>query len=70
MNLKTGLFASILAKLHYFITDKMSKSRFVNTYLIATVTDENGDTYDCIYCTILRNGILFLLLGFILGLLA
>ena len=57
----------ILAKIHYFITDKMSRSGIVNNYLIATVTDETGETYDCIYCTILRNSVLFACIGFIFG---
>ena len=57
----------ILAKIHYFITTKMSKSGIVNNYLIATVTDETGEIYDCIYCTILRNSVLFACIGFILG---
>lgn len=57
----------ILTKIHYFITEKMSQSDIVNDYLIATVTDETGETYDCIYCTILRNGVLFACIGFIFG---
>ena len=57
----------IIAKIHYFITMKMSQSDIVNDYLIATVTDENGETYDCTYCTILRNGVLFACIGFIFG---
>lgn len=57
----------ILAKIHYFITMKMSRSCIVNNYLIATVTDETGETYDCIYCTILRNSVLFACIGFIFG---
>lgn len=57
----------IIAKFHYFITEKMSQSDFVNDYLIAAVTDESGETYDCIYCTILRNGVLFACIGFIFG---
>ena len=57
----------ILAKIHYFITTKMSKSGIVNNYLIATVTDETGEIYDCIYCTILRNSVLFACIGFIFG---
>ena len=64
MNLKD---CPILAKIHYFITEKMSRSGIVNDYLIATVTDETGETYDCIYCTILRNGVLFACIGFIFG---
>ena len=31
----------IIAKIHYYITLKMSQSDIVNNYLIATVTDEN-----------------------------
>lgn len=57
----------IIAKIHYSITEKMSRSDIVNDYLIATVTGENGETYDCIYCTILRNGVLFACIGFIFG---
>ena len=57
----------ILAKIHYFITTKMSRSDIVNNYLIATVTDETGEIYDCIYCTILRNSVLFACIGFIFG---
>ncbi len=57
----------ILAKIHYFITEKMSQSDIVNDYLIATVTDDTGETYDCIYCTILRNSVLFACIGFIFG---
>lgn len=57
----------IIAKIHYYITTKMSQSDIVNNYLIATVTDENGETYDCSYCTILRNGVLFACIGFIFG---
>ena len=57
----------IITKIHYYITLKMSQSDIVNNYLIATVTDENGETYDCSYCTILRNGVLFACIGFIFG---
>ena len=57
----------ILAKIHYFITEKMSQSDIVNDYLIATITDDTGETYDCIYCTILRNSVLFACIGFIFG---
>lgn len=64
MNLKDY---PIIAKIHYFITEKMSQSDIVNDYLIATVTDETGETYDCIYCTILRNSVLFMCIGFIFG---
>lgn len=57
----------ILAKIHHYITHKMSQSALVNNYLIATVTEETGETYDCIYCTILRNSVLFGSIGFIFG---
>ena len=57
----------IIAKILYYITTNMSQSDIVNNYLIATVTDENGETYDCSYCTILRNGVLFACIGFIFG---
>ena len=57
----------IIATIHYYITLKMSQSDIVNNYLIATVTDEKGETYDCSYCTILRNGVLFACIGFIFG---
>lgn len=63
MNIK---YSHILAKIHYFITRKMSESSIVNNYLIATIT-EDGETYDCIYCTILRNSVLFTCIGFTLG---
>lgn len=57
----------ILRKAHDFITHKMSQSWFVNTVLIATLTEDNGEEYDCIYCTIIRNALLFSCIGFIVG---
>lgn len=57
----------IIAKIHHFLTLEMSKSNIVNNYLIAQV-EENGEKYDCIYCTILRNMVLFTCIGFLLGL--
>lgn len=58
---------SILAKIHYSLTERMSKSAIVNDYLIATITNEQGETIDCIYCTILRNAVLFVGIGIIFG---
>lgn len=59
---------SILRKIHEKVTTKMSESSFVENFLIAKVTEEDGTEYDCIYCTIIRNAILFLCIGFIFGL--
>lgn len=63
----------ILRKIHEKVTEKMSQSHFVETVLIATVTEDDGMQYDCIYCTILRNAVLFggigAILGFLLGVL-
>lgn len=59
----------ILRKIHDKVTSAMSKSTFVDKVLIATVTEEDGSTYDCIYCTIIRNALLFGCIGFVLGLL-
>lgn len=57
----------ILQKIHYEVTKKMSESWLVENVLIAKVK-EDGEEYDCIYCTILRNMVLFISIGFILGL--
>lgn len=57
----------ILLKIHEFITTKMSESWIVENLLIAKVTEDNGEQYDCIYCTILRNAVLFMCIGFIIG---
>lgn len=62
---------NILQKLHNAITGYMSKLWIVEHILIAKVTEEEDGalvTYDCIYCTILRNAIIFFALGVILGL--
>lgn len=62
---------NILQKLHNAITNYMSKLWIVEHILIAKVTEEEDGalvTYDCIYCTILRNAIIFFALGVILGL--
>lgn len=61
----------ILQKVHDFVTNKMHESEFVENFLIAKVTGSDGNEYDCIYCTIIRNALLFgcigVLLGFFLG---
>lgn len=57
----------ILTKIHYNITAKMSQMWVVNELLIAQVEHENGEKFDCIYCTILRNAVLFTCIGFIFG---
>lgn len=46
----------------------MSESWFVENILIAKVTEDDGTEYDCIYCTIIRNAVLFACIGFIFGL--
>lgn len=58
----------ILRKIHEKVITKMSESLFVENILIAKVTEDDGMEYDCIYCTILRNAVLFLCIGFIFGL--
>lgn len=58
----------ILQKIHEKVTLKMSESWIVENILIAKVTDLDGTEYDCIYCTILRNAVLFMCIGFIVGL--
>ena len=55
-----------LMTIHYWIVDIMAKSWIVENLLIAKV-HEDGEVYDCIYCTILRNAVLFALIGFIVG---
>lgn len=57
----------ILRKIHDKVTTKMSNSWIVENILIAKVTEDDGEEYDCIYCTIIRNAIIFGIFGFILG---
>lgn len=59
---------SILRKIHEKVTTKMSESWFVENVLIAKVTGDDGTEYDCIYCTIIRNAVLFTCIGGIFGL--
>lgn len=56
-----------LMKIHYKIVDIMAKSWIVENILIAKVREADGEIYDCIYCTILRNAVLFLIIGLIFG---
>ena len=55
-----------LMKIHYAITAIMAKSWIVENLLIAKV-EEDGEVFDCIYCTILRNAVLFGSVGFLIG---
>lgn len=57
----------ILQKIHEKVTTLMSQSWIVENILIAKVTTDDGE-YDCIYCTILRNAVLFACIGFVVGL--
>ena len=60
----------IFSKIHHAITESMAKSWIVEHILIAKVTEitQNGvEKYDCIYCTILRNAVIFSIIGLILG---
>lgn len=54
---------NFLLKMHRAIVDFLTKLWITENILIAK-TKENGEYYDCIYCTILRN----LVIGFLLGL--
>lgn len=54
-------------KIHYKIVDLMASSKFVENVLIAKVREADGEIYDCIYCTILRNAVLFAIIGLIFG---
>ena len=49
-----------LMAIHYWIINIMAKNWVVENLLIVKVR-EDGEVYDCIYCTILRNA------GFIIG---
>ena len=55
-----------LLKIHHKIVAYMATLWIVENILIAKVT-EDGETYDCIYCTILRNAVIFAIVGFIFG---
>lgn len=56
----------LLLKIHNKITNTMADMWIVENVLIAKVK-EDGETYDCIYCTILRNAVIFVIIGLILG---
>lgn len=57
----------ILRKIHEKVTLKMSQSWFVENVLIVTVEEDDGTKYDCIYCTIMRNAVLFGCIGLVVG---
>lgn len=52
-----------LLKIHHVIVNYIASLWITEHLLIAKVRDD-GELYDCIYCTILRN----LVIGFIFGL--
>ena len=52
-----------LLKIHHIIVDYIA-SLWVTEHLLIAKVHEDGEEYDCIYCTILRN----LVIGFIFGL--
>ena len=61
---------SILWAIHEFITSMMAKSWVVENILIAKYKEEteNGvEIFDCIYCTILRNIVIWFTLGLVVG---
>lgn len=68
-NNRKGIIAyifSILTWLHESITSMMARSWIVENVLIAKARDpKTGEYYDCIYCTILRNAVLFFIIGYI-----
>lgn len=55
-----------MSNLHNKIVSYMANLDFVEKYLIAQV-EEDGNIFDCIYCTILRNAVLFTIVGLIIG---
>ena len=55
-----------LMRIHYKIVDVMAESWVVENILIAKVR-EDGELHDCIYCTVLRNAVLFLCIGITFG---
>ena len=57
-----------MRRIHDKVVGFMANCKFVDKYLVASVSDDNGEEYDCIYCTIIRNGVLFGLIGFLIGL--
>ena len=55
-----------LNKVHSWVVERTAKSSFVENVLI-TKTKEGNEWYDCIYCTVIRNALLFGVIGFSLG---
>lgn len=60
-------FKQILSRFHDKVTVAMSKSSFVENVLIAKIRLEDGEKIDCIYCTVLRNALVWGLFGFVIG---
>ena len=52
-----------LLKIHHIIVNYIA-SLWITEHLLIAKVHEDGELYDCIYCTILRN----LVIGFIFGL--
>ena len=52
-----------LLKIHHIIVNYIA-SLWITEHLLIAQVREDGEEYDCIYCTILRN----LVIGFIFGL--
>ena len=52
-----------LLKIHHVIVNYIA-SLWITEHLLIVKVREDGELYDCIYCTILRN----LVIGFIFGL--
>ena len=54
-------------KVHNACVEWASKRWIVENVLIVKVEEENGEEYDCIYCTIFRNAVLFFFICLGLG---
>ena len=52
-----------LLKIHHIIVNYIA-SLWITEHLLIAKVQEDGESYDCIYCTILRN----LVIGFVFGL--
>lgn len=58
-----------LRKIHDRFVAWAASQRWLNDYLIAWVTEDDGQEVACIYCTIVRVALIFGFIGFIVGLL-
>lgn len=52
-----------LLKIHHIIVNYLA-SLWITEHILIAKVHEDGESYDCIYCTILRN----LVIGFVFGL--